>query len=153
MVGIEDKAPDFRLSGSDGKEHTLGEFKDRYLVLYFYPKDNTPGCTMEANEFNNKIDRIRELGGEVVGISKDDLKSHEKFIAGHGLKFLLLADTDSKTIKEYGAYGDRGIFGTGTLRKTFIINRDGKIIKAFDKVDPKGHAKEVIDVLEILSQM
>ncbi|MCL4371821.1 peroxiredoxin [Candidatus Marsarchaeota archaeon] len=142
------KAPDFMLKGSDGKSHSLREFAGKYVVLYFYPKDNTPGCTMEANEFNKKLDSIKKLNAEVVGISKDDLKSHGKFIDKYGLKFLLLADPDSSVIKSYGAYGDRGIFGVGTLRNTYIIDKAGNIAKIFEKVSPKGHADEVIEFLK-----
>ncbi|MEM4099799.1 MAG: peroxiredoxin, partial [Candidatus Micrarchaeaceae archaeon] len=143
-----EKAIDFELDGSDGRKHSLDEFKGKYLVLYFYPKDNTPGCTIEANEFNKKLDTIRKLGGEVVGISKDDLSSHGKFKDKYGLNFLLLSDPDSKVIKAYGAYGNRGIFGYGTLRNTYIIDGKGQIAKIFEKVSPKGHADEVIEFLE-----
>ncbi len=148
MVKEGDKAIDFELDGSDGKKHTLGEFSGKYLVLYFYPKDNTPGCTIEANEFNKKVADIRKLGAEVVGISKDDLKSHAKFKDKYDLNFLLLSDPESRIIKAYGAYGNRGIFGYGTLRNTYIIGPSGKIVKIFEKVSPKGHADEVIQFIE-----
>ncbi|MEM3227680.1 MAG: peroxiredoxin [Candidatus Micrarchaeaceae archaeon] len=147
MVKEGDKALEFELEGSDGKKHTLGEFKGRYVVLYFYPKDNTPGCTIEAKEFNNRLDEIRSLGAEVVGISKDSLASHGKFRDNYNLRFLLLSDPESNTIKAYGAYGNRGIFGMGTLRNTYIIGKDGRLIKIFEKVSPKGHAEEVIAFL------
>ncbi len=148
MLKEGDKAPDFELDGSDGAKHKLKDYKGKYVVLYFYPKDNTPGCTIEANEFNKKLDDIRKLNAEVIGISKDDLKSHGKFKDKYDLKFLLLSDTESKTIKDYGAYGDRGIFGMGTLRNTYIIGKDGKIAKIYEKVSPKGHASEVIEFLK-----
>jgi peroxiredoxin Q/BCP len=148
MLKKGDKAPDFELDGSDGKKHSLNEFAGKYLVLYFYPKDNTPGCTIEANEFNKKLDGIRKLGAEVVGVSKDDLKSHDKFKEKYGLKFLLLSDTSSDMIKKYGAYGNRGIFGMGTLRNTYIIDKNGKIAEIYEKVSPKGHADEVIEFLK-----
>ncbi|MCL4374019.1 MAG: peroxiredoxin [Candidatus Marsarchaeota archaeon] len=148
MVKEGDKAIGFELDGSDGKKHTLGEFSGKYLVLYFYPKDNTPGCTIEANEFNKKVADIRKLGAEVVGISKDDLKSHAKFKDKYDLNFLLLSDPESRIIKAYGAYGNRGIFGYGTLRNTYIIGPSGKIVKIFEKVSPKGHADEVIQFIE-----
>ena len=136
MLKEGDAAPDFELDGSDGAKHRLKDYRGKYLVLYFYPKDNTPGCTIEANEFNKKLEEIRKLNAEVIGVSKDDLKSHGKFMDKYGLKFLLLSDTDSKTIKDYGAYGDRGIFGMGTLRNTYIIGKDGKIAKIYEKVKP-----------------
>ncbi len=153
IIGVQmlkegDKAPDFELDGSDGEKHRLKEFNGKYLVLYFYPKDDTPGCTIEANEFNKKLDDIRKLGAEVVGVSKDDLKSHGKFKEKYDLKFLLLSDTSSDMIKGYGAYGDRGIFGVGTLRNTYIIDKNGKVAKIYEKVKPKGHATEVIEFLK-----
>lgn len=148
MLKEGDGAPDFELDGSDGAKHRLKEFSGKYLVLYFYPKDNTPGCTIEANEFNKKLEDIRKLGAEVVGVSKDDLKSHDKFKDKYGLKFLLLSDTGSEMIKKYGAYGDRGIFGIGTLRNTYVIGKDGKVAKIYEKVKPKGHADEVIEFLK-----
>ncbi len=148
MLSEGDMAPDFKLAGSDGRTHSLKELNGKYVVLYFYPKDNTPGCTMEANNFNKRLDDIRKLNAEVIGISKDDLKSHGKFINRHDLKFLLLSDVESKTIKDYRAYGDRGIFGVGTLRNTYLIGKDGKIIKIFEKVNPKSHADEIISALK-----
>ncbi|MCL5093191.1 MAG: peroxiredoxin [Candidatus Marsarchaeota archaeon] len=148
MLSEGDMAPGFKLPGSDGKEHSLSELSGKYVILYFYPKDNTPGCTIEANNFNKRLDEIRGLNAEVIGVSKDDYKSHEKFINKYGLKFLLLSDTESKTIKDYGAYGDRGIFGVGTLRNTYLIGKGGKIIKIFEKVNPKGHADEIISAIK-----
>ncbi len=148
MVSEGSAAPGFSLMGSDGKTHTLEEFAGKYLVLYFYPKDNTPGCTIEANEFNKHLEEIRALGAEVVGVSKDDLKSHDKFRVKYDLKFLLLSDPESGTIRAYDAYGNRGIFGEGTLRNTYVIGRDGKLVKVFEKVSPKGHAGEVIEFLK-----
>ncbi len=150
MIGINSKAPDFKLMGDDGKEHTLGEFKGKFLVLYFYPKDDTPGCTIEAKGFNSKSEEIRKKGAEIVGVSKDDFKSHCKFRDKYGLRFLLLSDPDSKTIRAYDAYGDRGIFGMGTLRKTYVIDKDGKVAKVFEKVNPKGHEDEILEALSSL---
>ncbi len=148
MVEEKEKAPDFLLMGSDGKKHALGEFKGKYLVLYFYPRDDTPGCTSEAKCFTGSREEIRKLGADVVGISKDSVESHEKFRSKYGLNFLLLSDPESKTIKAYDSYGDRGIFGKGTLRNTFIISGDGKIMKIFRKVKPNGHDREVIEFLK-----
>ncbi len=150
MVETNSKAPAFKLMGSDGKEHTLAEFKGKYLVLYFYPKDDTPGCTIEAKGFNKKLADIKKKGAVIVGVSKDDLKSHDKFCSKYGLEFLLLSDPESKVIKAYGAYGDRGIFGMGTLRNTYIIDKKGKIAKVFEKVNPKGHEDEILDALASL---
>ncbi len=141
---LNSKAPDFALDGSDGKKHTLKEFSGGYLVLYFYPRDDTPGCTLEAKGFSSKIAQIRKLGAEVVGVSSDDIASHQKFCSKHDLKVLLLSDTSSSTIKEYDSYGSRGIFGLGTLRNTFLIGKDGKIKEIFEKVNPMGHADQII---------
>ncbi|MEM3841344.1 MAG: peroxiredoxin [Candidatus Micrarchaeaceae archaeon] len=148
MIKEGSKAPDFELEGSDGKTHKLSDFSGRYLILYFYPKDLTPGCTIEANEFNKHRSEIEKLGAEIVGVSKDDLKSHAKFKDKCGLEFLLLSDPTSKVIKEYDSYGDRGIFGMGTLRNTVIIDGKGKVVKFYKKVNPKGHAAEVIEFLK-----
>ena len=141
-------APKFNLKGSDGKVHSRDEFKGKYLVVYFYPKDNTPGCTAEACSFRDLNDEIRKLGAEVIGISKDSLDSHSKFIDKHDLNFLLLSDPESKTIKDFGAYGNRGVFGMGTLRKTYIIDKRGKIVKIFEKIKPEEHAEKVLEYLK-----
>jgi len=148
MVKEGDKAPAFELEGSDGKKHKLSDYKGKNTVLYFYPKDDTLGCTIEAKEFSSRIDDIRAQGAEVLGISKDDFDSHCKFVSKYGLKFLILSDPTSNCIKEYGAYGNRGIFGQGTLRKTFIIDKTGNVAKVFEKVNPKGHAEAIIAALQ-----
>ncbi|MGD0728959.1 MAG: peroxiredoxin [Candidatus Micrarchaeaceae archaeon] len=148
MVSQGSKAPDFNLQGNDGKSHKLSDFKGKYVVLYFYPRDDTPGCTMEAKGFNESLSELKKLGAEVIGISKDDIASHRKFCEKYSLGFLLLSDPDFSVMKKYGAYGDRGIFGMGTLRKTFIIDKSGKIAKVFEKVHPLGHDKEVISMLK-----
>ena len=152
MVDLNSKAPDFTLEGSDGRMHSLNEFLGKYLVLYFYPRDDTPGCTIEAKGFSSKIDEIRKLGADVVGISKDDSLSHASFCSKYGLKILLLSDSSSEVIKSYGAYGSRGIFGAGTLRKTFIIDKEGKIAKVFEKVNPNGHENEIILAIKELEK-
>ncbi len=147
MIEEGSKAPDFKLEGSDGKTHTLKDFKGKTLVLYFYPRDDTTGCTIEAKGFNEMLSEFKKLGAEIVGVSNDDLKSHDKFCNKYRLKFLLLSDPDNKTIKTYDAYGNKGVFGWGTLRKTYIIDKDGRIKKIFGKVHPPGHNKEVISIL------
>ena len=152
MLDIDVYAPDFNLDGSDGKKHSLKEFSGRYLVVYFYPRDDTPGCTMEAKGFTSKLSVIRRFGADVVGISNDDIGSHVKFCSKYGLKVLLLSDPTSKTIKRYGAYGSRGIFGRGTLRKTFIVDRKGKIARIFPKVNPFGHETEIIAAIKELNK-
>ena len=147
MLKEGENAPGFSLLGSDGKKHRLDEFKGKVLVLYFYPKDDTPGCTSEAKCLNSSIGEIRKRGAEVVGVSADSIESHKKFAGKHGLGFLLLSDPEKETIKGYGAYGSRGIFGEGTLRKTFIIDRKGNVAKIFEKVNAGSHDKEVLDFL------
>ncbi len=151
MVKENEDAPDFSLKGSDGKTHSLRDFAGKYLVLYFYPKDNTPGCTIEANAFNRSLNEFKKRNAVVVGVSKDGLKSHDRFVESCNLNFLLLSDPESKTIKEYGAYGNRGIFGMGTLRNTYLIDKKGRIAKAFEKVKPGGHDKEVLAAIDELS--
>ncbi len=148
MITEKSKAPDFELEGSDGKKHKLSEFGGRYLVLYFYPKDDTPGCTTEACGFRDTIGEIRKAGAEVVGVSKDGFASHGKFRDKYKLNFLLLSDPESKTIKAYEAYGDRGVFGIGTLRKTYVIDKQGRIAKIYPKVKPEGHNEEVLAFLK-----
>jgi len=143
-----DYVPKFNLKGSDGKMHSNTEFKGKYLAVYFYPKDNTPGCTAEACSFRDVNDEIRKLGAEVIGISKDSLDSHSKFISKHQLNFLLLSDPESKTIKEFGAYGNRGVFGFGTLRKTYIIDKTGRIAKILENIKPEEHATKVLEYLK-----
>lgn len=147
MIREGQKAPDFKLVGDDGKTHTLADFRDTTLVLYFYPKDDTPGCTIEARDFSKLLPQIKKAGADVVGVSKDGFDSHCKFRDKYKLKVLLLSDPTGKTIKSYGAYGDRGIFGKGTLRKTFVI-RKGKIVKDFGKVSAIGHAAAVLEYLK-----
>ncbi len=142
------KAPEFLLAGSDGKTHSLKEFAGKSLVLYFYPKDDTPGCTIEAKSFSKSMAPIKKAGAMVVGISADDVDSHCRFSSKYGLGFLLLSDPERKAIEEYGAYGDRGIFGKGILRKTFIIGKDGEILKIYNKVRPLGHGSEVLEFLK-----
>ncbi len=147
MLRKGSKAPDFRLKGSDGRMHRLAEFKGKRIVLYFYPRDNTPGCTIEAKGFNKSLPRFRKSGVEVIGVSNDGISSHRSFRSKCSLKFLLLSDPKSSIIKKYGAYGSRGIFGIGTLRKTFVIDKNLKIAKIYEKVRPLGHDREVLSFL------
>lgn len=148
MLSVNSKAPDFELEGSDGKKHKLKEFSGKYLVLYFYPQDDTPGCTVEAKGLNSRLDEIVSLGAVVVGVSSDDFESHCKFVSKYGLRFLLLSDTSKEMIKNYEAYGNKGVFGWGTLRKTYIIDKNGDIVKIFPKVSPLGHEKEIVEFIK-----
>ncbi len=148
VLAVNSKAPNFELQGSDGKKHKLKEFEGKYLVLYFYPKDDTAGCTIEAKGFNSKLAEIEKLGAKVVGVSADDFESHCKFISKYGLNFLLLSDTSTNMLKEYDAYGNKGVFGWGVFRKTYIIDKNGTILKIFPKVSPDGHENEIIDFIK-----
>jgi len=144
------KAPEFSLADSHGATRTLTDYKGKWLVLYFYPKDDTPGCTVEACSFRDARDDIAALGAEVVGISKDDANTHEQFVANHKLNFTLLSDPTGQTIEAYGAWGKKMFGKEGILRKTFIINPEGEIVKTFGRVTPLGHGEQVVETLKHL---
>ncbi len=148
------KAPDFSLAGSDGKTHTLKDYAGKKLVVYFYPKDDTPGCTKEACGFRDDFAKLKRLGVAVVGISRDSVASHQKFAAKFKLPFTLLADEDTKMMQAYGAWGEKLMYGkpvTGTIRSTVVIDEKGKIIKHWAKVSKaEEHPSEVLDFVESL---
>ena len=153
-------APDFELKGIDenGLESTFSLDslleKNKIIVLYFYPKDGTPGCTIEACDFRDNMARIKEEAF-VVGISAPSLESHKKFQKKPGLPFPILSDTEKKVIRQYKAFGKKSFFGKivqGIIRSTFIIGKDKKILKHWHKVSPKGHAQEVLDALKELKK-
>ena len=147
------KAPYFSLTNQDGTTNTLADFAGSWLVLYFYPKDDTPGCTVEACSLRDANDELIALGAQVVGISKDDTDSHQKFKAKHQLNFTLLSDPSGKTIQAYGAWGKKMFGKEGILRKTFIINPKGEIVKTYGRVTPLGHGDQVIaDLKQLLSK-
>ncbi len=143
-------APDFTLPDQDGNNISLGNFTGKWTVLYFYPKDDTPGCTVEACSLRDARDDIAELGAEIVGISKDDLSSHEKFKAKHSLNFTLLSDPEGKVVEAYGAWGPKMFGKEGILRKTFLIDPSGTIRKVYGRVTPLGHGEQVIAELKRL---
>ena len=143
-------APQFTLPDPDGKLHMLGQFAGKWVVLYFYPKDDTPGCTIEACSLRDARDELAEHGAEVIGVSKDDASSHEKFKAKHSLNFLLLSDRDGKVIDSYGAWGKKQFGMEGILRKTFIIDPDGMVRKVYGRVTPLGHGEQVLAELKRL---
>ena len=145
-------APDFSLKDEDGKVHSLKEYAGSWLVLYFYPKDDTPGCTTQACSLRDSRDDIAELGAQVVGVSKDDASSHEKFKAKHTLNFTLLSDPEAKTINDYGAWGKKMFGKEGILRKTFIIDSNGQVQKVFGRANPIGHGEAVLEALEKLQK-
>ena len=147
-------APTFTLQDQDGKTHSLYDYKGKWIVLYFYPKDDTPGCTTEACNFRDARDAIAEFGNSVViGISKDSVRSHKKFAEKFSLNFALLSDESGETIKAYNSWGERSMFGRkfmGIIRSTYIIDPVGNIVKEYPKVDPKKHAAEIIKDLQDL---
>lgn len=143
-------APDFTLPDINGKTHTLKEYADKWIVLYFYPKDDTPGCTTEACSLRDARDTLAEMGAEIIGISKDDANSHEKFKAKYSLNFTLLTDTEGTVIEKYGAWGKKMYGKEGILRKTFIIDPSGQVVKVYGRVTPMGHGEQVIDELKKL---
>ena len=143
-------APDFTLLDQDGKSTSLSQFKGKWVVLYFYPKDDTPGCTIEACSLRDARDDLADLGAEVVGISKDDASSHEKFKAKHSLNFTLLSDPEGSVIESYGAWGPKMFGKVGILRKTFLIDPDGIVRKIYGRVTPEGHGDQVITELKKL---
>ena len=143
-------APDFALESDSGDTVSLSDFRGRPVVLYFYPKDDTPGCTTEACEFRDAYDVFRERGAEVLGVSPDDVASHEKFKSKFGLPFTLLADPDHKVAEEYGVWTERNSYGKkymGINRSTFIIDPQGKVARAMFGIKPAGHASAVLDSL------
>lgn len=144
------KAPDFKLPDQNGKIQTLSDFKGRWVVLYFYPKDGTPGCTVEACSLRDARDDIAKLGAEIIGVSRDDASSHEKFKAKFSLNFTLLTDSEAKVIKEYGAWGKKIYGREGSIRKTFIINPEGMVVKVYGRVIPVGHGNKVLEDLKTL---
>lgn len=148
------KAPDFQLQDQHGTTHSLADYKGKWVVLYFYPKDDTPGCTTEACNFRDAREAIAEFGNcEVIGISKDTVKSHKKFADKYDLNFTLLADPEHTTIEAYGAWKLKKFMGReylGIERSTVIIDPDGNIVKEYPKVDPKAHAAEIIHDLQAL---
>ncbi|MBS5939218.1 thioredoxin-dependent thiol peroxidase [Clostridium sp.] len=144
-------APDFSLAGSDGKTHKLSDYKGKKVILYFYPKDNTPGCTTEACDFRDNITTINDLNAVVLGISKDNLNSHNKFIEKFNLPFVLLSDEDKVVCELYDVIKEKNMYGRKTLgieRSTFIIDENGNLMKEFRKVKVKGHIEEVLEALK-----
>ena len=150
MVDKGDRAPDFTLPVDDGSEVTLGALRGKKIVLYFYPKDNTSGCTTQACELQETLSEITVRGAVVLGVSPDSLQSHEKFRGKYGLTFPLLSDEDHQVAEAYGVWKEKSMYGRkywGIERSTFIIDEDGMILDAWRKVRPKGHAEKVSEIL------
>lgn len=150
MLKAGDKAPTFKGLNQDEKEISLSDFKGKKVILYLYPKDNTPGCTAESCNLSENYDDLTSKGFEVVGVSPDGIASHQRFIAKHNLQFNLIADTEKVILEQYDAWGMKKLYGKeymGVLRKTFIIDEDGVIIKIFEKVNTKDHTNQILNEL------
>ena len=150
-ISAGQKAPDFTLSDENEKPHKLSDYRGKAVVLYFYPKDDTSGCTQEACNFRDDYSAYEEAGVTILGVSPDDAKSHTKFKTKYELPFPLLADTEKEVCKLYGVWGKKKMYGReydGVLRTTFLIGPEGDILKVFEKVKPADHSAEVLEALE-----
>ena len=148
------KAPELKLESTSGKIVELNKIKTKYIVLYFYPKDDTPGCTLETKDFNKLFSKFKKLDTIILGISKDSIKSHKKFKKKYNIKFDLLSDEEKKSIKAYKTWGKKKFMGRefmGQIRSTFVISK-GKIINEWRNVRVKGHAKEVLEFINSLKK-
>ena len=150
-LNVGDAAPDFRLSSTEGREISLKEFRGKKnVVLYFYPKDDTPGCTKEACSFRDERSKFDKKDAVILGVSFDDLESHKKFAGKFKLPFPLLSDTDKKVAEAYGVYKEKSMYGRtymGIERSTFVIDKDGKIAQIYRKVKVDGHSDEILEAL------
>ena len=145
------KASNFNLPSTNKQNYSLKDSLGKYVVLYFYPKDDTPGCTIETNDFNKLLSKFKKLDCEVYGVSKDNLKSHDKFRDKYKIKFDLLSDEDLKVLKKYKVWGKKKFMGRefmGIIRTTYLIDKKGKVLKVWNNVKVKDHAKEVLDTLK-----
>jgi peroxiredoxin Q/BCP len=148
------KAPGFALEATGGGTVRLKQLVGKPIVLYFYPRDNTPGCTVEAQEFQAALPALERLGAVVLGVSKDSIASHDKFCARYGLTFPLLSDTDGGVLEAYGAWGEKILYGKrslGVIRTTVLIGADGKVARVWPKVKVKGHVAEVVEAVRALA--
>ena len=155
MLEVGKKAPAFTLESSDGGKVKLSDLAGKVVVLYFYPRDNTPGCTVEAENFRDAVPALKKLGAVVIGVSKDSIASHCKFRDKYKLNFPLLSDADGKVLEAYGAWGDKVMYGKkmkGIIRSTVLIGTDGKVVKHWPKVSVKGHVDAVVNEVKNLVQ-
>ena len=153
---IGDNAPDFTLSDQKGTQHTLSAYRKQWILLYFYPKDDTPGCTKEACAFRDTFPGFTQLNMPIFGISTDSVKSHEKFARKYELPFTLLSDENKEIVQLYGVWGKKKFRGKeyeGTHRMSFLIDPDGKIAKIYEKVRPTEHADEVLQDMQTLTKI
>ena len=147
MISEGDKVPKFEISDSNGNNVKSSDFLGKKHVIYFYPKDFTPGCTTEADEFSKEYKKFKKAGIEILGISKDDVDSHKKFCEKMKIPYILLSDTETKVAKQFGVWGKKNFMGKeymGVIRSTFLVDEKGKIFKAYPKVKAAGHAKQVL---------
>lgn len=152
-IEVGEKAPAFTLTADDGKKVKLADLKGKPVVLYFYPEDDTPGCTREACAFRDRKDEIRKLGAQIYGISPDDVASHEKFRDKYKLNFPLLADPDHAVAEKFGAWREKNMYGKksmGIQRSTFLIDADGRVAKLWKRVQVDGHDQKVIEALQAM---
>ncbi|HEY4232015.1 MAG TPA: thioredoxin-dependent thiol peroxidase [Lacipirellulaceae bacterium] len=155
-IEMGEQAPAFTLTADDGSKVRLADFKGRPVVLYFYPKDDTPGCTREACAFRDQQAPLKKLGAAVLGVSADDVESHGKFRDKYGLNFPLLVDTNHKVAEKYGAWREKNMYGKksmGIQRSTFLIDADGKVAKLWKAVKVDGHDEQVLNALAALRQL
>lgn len=150
-IEIGDKAPDFKGLNQDGKEVKLSDFLGKNLILYFYPKDSTPGCTAEACDLRDNYQMWQSKSYEILGVSPDSQKSHQKFIEKYNLPFDLISDTEKEILIAYNAWGEKSMYGKkymGVLRKTYVINSKGIIENIFEKVKPKEHSNQILNEIK-----
>jgi len=154
MLNVGTQAPDFALEDQDGTLHRLRDYRGRWVVLYFYPRDDTSGCTKEACSFRDAMPAFGDIDAQVLGVSADDHASHRKFIAKYDLNFPLLVDPEKSVLEAFEAYGEKTMYGRsymGVLRVTYLIGPDGVIARTWPKVKPEGHADEVREAIAALS--
>ena len=150
MLEVGTKAPEFTLPDKDGNPVSLTDFAGKKVVLYFYPKDNTPGCTRQAYTFAGAYEDFKKINAVVIGVSKDSVASHQKFVEKHGLPFILLSDPELTAIQAYGVWQEKKLYGKvsmGVVRSTFVINENGMIEKVMPKVKPDTNATEILEYL------
>ena len=154
MIEVGKKAPAFTLESSEGGKVKLSDSAGKVVVVYFYPRDNTPGCTVEAQDFSAAMPQLKKLGAVVYGVSKDSIASHCKFRDKYGLAFPLLSDPEGKVLEAYGAWGDKVMYGKklkGIIRSTVLIDKAGKVARHWPKVSVKGHVADVVETVKSIS--
>lgn len=155
MPKVGNKAPAFALQDQDGKKHSLKDYAGKWILLYFYPKDDTPGCTIEACTIRDQFKDFKKIGAVVLGVSTDSVASHRKFATAYELPFTLLADEHKEVVGKYGVFREKKMYGKtfmGTVRSSFLIGPDGKIAKVYEKVKPELHSAEVIADLKAFAK-